>query len=113
MEKTIDTAINIIEENLSDSAFNSFLFAKKMNMSRTSLYRKIKAQTNLSTNDFVRNIKMKHACRLIEDPSIRISEIAYLIGYNNPRNFSKYFKTVYGKSPTEYRKSITEIIVEG
>lgn len=106
----LSNAVSIVESHLDDTAFDLIVFAEKMNMSRTSLYRKIKTLTNLSPKDFIRDIKLKHACEILKDRSILISEVAYTVGFSNSRNFTKLFKSTFGKTPSEYQKVLVNNI---
>jgi AraC-like DNA-binding protein len=66
------------------------------------LYRKLKSLTNLSGNEFIKNIRLKKAVQLLETQNYNIAEIAYKVGFSDPSYFSKIFKKQYGKSPSEY-----------
>ena len=56
------------------------------------------------TADFVRNVKMKRACMMLSSHSVTISEVAYAVGFNNPKYFTKCFKEEFGVTPTEYQQ---------
>lgn len=58
----------------------------------------------ISFSDHVQNKKMKKACELPKDPVTKLYQIASLIGYENPKNFSRAFKSYYEITPQEYRK---------
>ena len=58
--------------------------------------------TGMTPLDFVRNIKMKHACMMLLNRTQNISEIAYAIGFTSPKYFSKCFKEEFGVTPSEY-----------
>ena len=70
------------------------------------LYRKLKSLTNLSGNEFIRNIRLKRAVQLLETESYTVSEIAYKVGFNDPSYFTRIFKKEYGKSPSEMRDKV-------
>jgi AraC-like DNA-binding protein len=80
--------------------------ADKLNMSKSSLYRKIKSVTGLSPRDFIRNIRLKHACIRLKDKSVPISEVAYSVGFSDPKYFTACFKQEFNLTPSEYQKSI-------
>ena len=105
-EQFLNNAVKIIEDHLSDTGFDINIFAKSMNMSKSSLYRKIRTMTSLPPNEFIRNIRLKHACLLLKDKSRTISEIAYSVGFTDPRYFATCFKSEFGMTPSEYQKSI-------
>ncbi len=104
-EQFLTDAVKIIEGNLSDSEFNVDTYSALLNLSKSSLYRKLKTMTDLSPNEFIRNIRLKHACQMLKDPSITISEVAYSVGFTDPRYFSTCFRNEFGMTPTEYQKA--------
>lgn len=104
-EEFLKKAVMIIEEYLSDFDFDVNTFAERLFMSKSSLYRKIKTMTGLSPVEFIRNIKLKHACLKLKDPSISIAEVAYSSGFSDPKYFTTCFKTEFGMTPREYQKS--------
>lgn len=73
-------------------------------MSSSTLFRKVKALTGISTNEFIRKIKMKHAEKLLLTGRYTISEISFKIGISSPVYFRQCFKEEFGVSPTEYLK---------
>lgn len=75
--------------------------AKAMGMSRTSLFRKIKALTGKNINEYIRSIKLKKATYLIEKENYTISQAAFEVGFNNAKYFRKIFKKEYGQLPSE------------
>ncbi len=62
--------------------------------------------TGLTPLDFIRNIKMKRACQMLVEHKLTISEIAYTLGYTNPKYFTKCFKDEMGLTPAEFQQSI-------
>ena len=75
---------------------------KEMGMSHTNFYRKIKNLTGQSGKELLQNMRLKRATQLISQQKLRISEIAYMTGFTNPKYFSKCFRDKFGLSPTEY-----------
>ena len=74
-----------------------------MNVSKSTLYRKLKSLTGLNTTAFIRNIRIKAACRIMDEKkNIRISDLAYAVGYNDPKYFAVCFKKEFGMQPSEY-----------
>jgi signal transduction histidine kinase/ligand-binding sensor domain-containing protein/DNA-binding response OmpR family regulator len=102
-EQFLEQAIKIIEENISDPEFNVNFFTSKMNMSRSVLYRKLKAITDQSITEFIRTIKLKKAGQLIAQTQLNISEIAYEVGFNDLKYFRKCFKSQFNSLPSDYR----------
>lgn len=102
-ERFLNHALEIMETHLSDEQFSVERFAQEMGMSRKNLLRKIKALTDQSVNEFIRNFRLQRAAQLISANSATISEIAYQVGFNNLSYFSKCFKELYGVVPNEYK----------
>ena len=105
-KKLLDKAVAQIEEHLGDDSFDIDTFATAMCMSKSSLYRKVKAITGLSPVEFVRNIRLKRAYKMLLEGDKNITEVAYDCGFTTPRYFSTCFKTEFGISPTEVRKQL-------
>jgi signal transduction histidine kinase/DNA-binding response OmpR family regulator len=104
-EKFLDNVIQSIEHNLPQSDFDIETLASDARMSKSSLYRKIKSMTGLSPHDFIRNVKLKHACRLLKEKPVSISEVAYAVGFSSPKYFAACFKSEFGVTPTEYQRA--------
>jgi signal transduction histidine kinase/ligand-binding sensor domain-containing protein/DNA-binding response OmpR family regulator len=101
-EKLVKKAIETIEENMSNAEFSVELLAREIGMSRVHLYKKILAITGKSPVEFIRIIRLKRAAQLLKESQLTISEIAYEVGFNNPRYFSKHFKDEFGMLPSKY-----------
>lgn len=74
-----------------------------MAMSRANMHRKIKGLTSMSTTEFIKTIRLKKAAQLIENNAGSISEIAYMVGFDNLSYFTRCFKQYYKVSPSEYK----------
>jgi signal transduction histidine kinase/DNA-binding response OmpR family regulator/uncharacterized protein YoxC len=103
-ERFMKNVLQCIEEQLSSPDFDLEVLASRVNMSKSTLYRKMKSMTGLSPHEFIRNIKLKHACRLLAQKTITVAEVAYSVGFSNPKYFTICFKTEFGITPTEYQK---------
>ena len=102
----LQKAIQIIESNLSAPSFDIIDFAQELGLSRTSLFNKIKSLTGMTPNNFMIDIKLKHAASsLLKNGSDNVSNIAYACGFNTLSHFNKLFKKTYGMTPSEYRAS--------
>ncbi|PCH73445.1 MAG: hybrid sensor histidine kinase/response regulator [Flavobacteriaceae bacterium] len=108
-EKFLEKAIQIVEKNIADSEFNVYMFTDQMNMSRSVLFRKIKALTGQSISSFIRTIKIKRAGQLLVKTSMNISEIAYEVGFNDLKYFRKCFKNEFNEVPSDYRNSYNKV----
>ncbi len=106
-EVFLKKALGIVEDNLSNSDFTIDLFISEMNMSRSVLYRKLKALTGQSITEFIRNIKLKRAGQLILNSQMNISEIAFDLGFNDLKYFRKSFQKLFNVLPSQYRMSQT------
>ncbi|ALJ06120.1 hypothetical protein APS56_13710 [Pseudalgibacter alginicilyticus] len=102
-DRFLNKAVQIIESHLSESEFSVEDFIKEIGMSRSSLHIKLKALTDKSTTEFIRSIRLKAAAVYLKQTNQSISEISYNTGFASPQYFSKCFKKVFGKLPTDYR----------
>lgn len=108
-EEFLKKAISIVQEHLSDPDYDQSRFVEDMGTSKSTLFRKLKSLTGLSYSSFVRNIRIKAACQIMEEKRhIRISELAYAIGFNDPKYFSACFKKEFGIHPSEYMKRFVD-----
>ena len=96
-------ALKIVVNHLEDSDFSKEEFAREMGVSTSLLFKKIKALTDMTVVDFIRNIRMDHAMKLLNDSQYSIGEIAYKCGFSSISYFSTVFKKHFGKSPTDFR----------
>lgn len=94
----------IIQEDISNSNFGSSDLAKKLLISESQLYRKIKAITGKSTAVFIRSVRLQFAKELLATTDKTVSEVAYKVGFNNPSWFSRAFKEEFGCSPSAASK---------
>jgi signal transduction histidine kinase/ligand-binding sensor domain-containing protein/DNA-binding response OmpR family regulator len=92
----------IIENNISNFEFNSDQLASELAVSRTGLYRKIKALTGQSASIYIRNIRLKKAASLLKEKKLPVTEVAYLTGFSQLSYFTKCFKELYTKSPSDF-----------
>ena len=94
----------IMEKNLSDSEFRVGQLACEIGISRSQLYRKLLQLTGDDPTTFIRNYRLKKAAQLLLSDAGNVAEIAYEVGFSNLSYFSKSFKNLMGKLPSEYRK---------
>ena len=99
----ITEIIKIIKKNMSDSELSIEMIAQEYGVSRTYLNRKIKALTGETSNQFLRNIRLKYAAKLILQKKLNINEVAREIGYNDINTFRIRFKEKFGVAPTLYK----------
>ncbi|WP_281988248.1 hybrid sensor histidine kinase/response regulator transcription factor [Aquimarina aggregata] len=98
-------AIRIVEHHIDDPSFDIQYFSSELGLSRTMLFVKIKAWTNLTPKEFINSIRMKKAAEFLEIGGFSISEIGYKVGFKDPKYFSKSFKKYYKKTPSEYAET--------
>ena len=101
-EEFLRKLMNIIENHITDSEFTVKDLAKEMGLSHSVLYRKIMALTNLTINDFIKNVRLKRAAQLLQSNAHRINEVSYLVGFTSPKYFSTCFREHFGTTPKEY-----------
>ena len=101
----MDRIMKCINENLSDSDFNVEKLTEQVGISRAQLHRKMKEITGISAGDFIRNLRLEQAARLIQENKINVTQVAYAVGFNNQTHFSTVFKKHYGMTPTEYQST--------
>ncbi len=104
----IQKAIEIIEENFAQPDFTVEHLCKKLGVSKSNLYRKVKAILNCTTNELIRNTRIKRAAYLLKHSDLKISEITYKVGFNDLQYFRKCFKQVYNMTPSEFMRSIKD-----
>ena len=97
-----------INNNINDNNLNVENLADELLLSRSKLYRKIKALTGLTANEFIRNIRLEKSKDFIENSEFSISEICYKVGFSSPSYFTKCFKLQYGLLPKEIRDNKEE-----
>ena len=88
--------------NVSNADYSVDQLSKEMNMSRVSLYKKVLLLTGKTPIEYIRFYRLKKAAQLLEKSQLTIAEIAYEVGFNNPKFFSKYFKLEYNMLPSAY-----------
>ncbi len=97
----------IIEENFSNSELNVNFLAAELNISRSSLFAKIKTLAEITPNEMIQVVRLKKAAQLMKEGKYTISEISYMVGFSNPSYFSKCFQKQFNIKPAEYMKSTT------
>ena len=103
-QEFILNVLNYINKNISDNNLNVENLADELLLSRSKLYRKIKALTGLTANEFIRNVRLEKSKEILENSEFSISEICYKVGFSSPSYFTKCFKLQYGVLPKEIRE---------
>ncbi len=104
-EQFVQKATAYVEQHLADTELTVEMMSEAMNMSRVNFYKRMLSLTGSTPSEFIRLIRMRHAARLLREGKYGVSEVAYRVGFNNPRYFSKYFREMYGVIPSQYKES--------
>ena len=102
-QQLVDNATAYVENNISNGDITVETMSEALNMSRVHLYKRLTAITGQTPSEFIRDIRLRHAERLLRLSQLTVSEVSYKVGINNPRYFSKYFKDKYGMLPSQYK----------
>ena len=104
-DKLIQKAIKVVEDNLSNADLSVEMLSRELGVSRVHLYKKMVALTGQSPVEFIRKIRLKHAAQFLEKSQLTVAEVAYKVGFNNRKYFTKYFKDEYKILPSQYAES--------
>ncbi|MCD8262807.1 MAG: response regulator [Tannerellaceae bacterium] len=107
-EEFLQKITDIIHKHLSDENFSVEVLAEELNMSRSSLHRKIKGISELTPNDFILLVRLKKAAELLTNKTYRVTEVCYVVGFSSSSYFSKCFKKYFGLSPRDFIKKEEE-----
>lgn len=101
-ELLMERIMKAINKNLADSDFNVDALTQEVGISRAQLHRKMKEMTGISTSEFIRNIRLEQAARLLREQKINVTQVAYTVGFSNLAHFSTIFRKHFGMAPSEY-----------
>lgn len=102
-DEFLQRASKCVHDHIDDSEYDRETFAADMGASSSTLYNKLRALTGKNISSFIRDIRIKTACQLAKDnPDLRVSDIAYRVGFKDPKYFATSFKKVMGIQPKEY-----------
>ncbi|MVT08572.1 hybrid sensor histidine kinase/response regulator transcription factor [Chitinophaga tropicalis] len=104
-EQFIQSALQIVEKNISNPDFSVEELSRELHMSRVSAYKKLLSLTGKTPIEFIRSIRLKRAAQLLGKSQLTVAEVAYEVGFNNPKYFAKYFKLEYGVLPSAYKNT--------
>jgi DNA-binding response OmpR family regulator/anti-sigma regulatory factor (Ser/Thr protein kinase) len=105
-EKLMQKIMAIADKEISNSSFGVEELSKIVGLSRTHLYRKIREITNQSPVEFIRNLRLEKAARLLKENKFYVSEVAYMAGFTEMSYFRKIFKEFYGVTPSDYASGV-------
>ncbi len=102
--KFIKAVDDYIQDNLSNAETSVESMSAHLFISRVQLYKRMVSLTGTTPSEYLRAKRIKQATELLHSGDYSVSEIAYRVGFNNPRYFSKYFQEAYGMTPSQYKK---------
>lgn len=102
----INKTRSIILKNIANDQFGVSELATELGLSRSQLLRKIKTQSGQSVNQFIRQVRLREAIKLMQNDDLNASEISYKVGFSSPSYFNKCFHDSYGFTPGEYKKRV-------
>lgn len=104
-EEMMNRLMAFVEKRLSDENLKIDEMAEAVGLGRTVFYEKIRELVGVSPSDFLKQVRMQRACQLLAKSRLSVAEVAYAIGFTDPKYFTKCFKKDTGMTPTEYRTS--------
>ena len=109
-EQFLSRALEFVYAHLEDEEYDRDALAADMGASSSTIYNKLRSITGLNVSSFIRDIRLKEARRMAQsDPTLRVSDLAYKVGFRDPRYFSTCFKKQFGMQPKEYMESLYQI----
>ena len=102
-KKFIDQAHDIVINNLTDEKFGVQKLASKIGLSPSQALKKIKTETGKSVNQYIRELRLEEAAKLIKNTDLTFAEIAYKVGFGSNTYFTTSFRKLYGITPGEYK----------
>jgi YesN/AraC family two-component response regulator len=101
-KKFMERLMQAINKNLSDADFNITHLSREIGMSKAVLYKKFQALAHVPIGEFIKTLRLKKAAVLFSEDKLNVTEVAWEVGFNDRKYFSKEFKKFFGKSPSEY-----------
>ncbi|SFD91533.1 response regulator transcription factor [Spirosoma endophyticum] len=107
-KQLLTKAMHIVETHLTDPDFTVPVLVREMGMSQSAFYRQIKAITGQSAVEFIRDVRMKRAAQLLATSTLRVSEIAHQVGFEDLKHFRKTFQNLSTLSPSKFARQHRE-----
>ncbi len=104
-EKLVIKLKELVESHIQNTELTLDMLATEVGISRAQLFRKVKALTGLTPNNFIKSIRLKYAAQLLDNDKFQITEVAFLSGFAEASYFSRCFKETFGCSPKAYKKT--------
>lgn len=109
-QQFLKQALDCVYAHLDDADYDRDAFAADMGASASTLYNKLRSVTGMNVSSFIRDIRMKEAQRIArQEPDIRVSDLAYRVGFQDPKYFATSFKKQYGVTPTEFLEDLRRV----
>lgn len=105
-ELFLDQAMTIVEKHMGDYDFKVEDFATQLAVSRSLLFNKLKALTGMTPNNFVKTVRLKRAAQLLESGQMNVSQVAYEVGFKDPKYFRRCFKEQFDELPSSFGKQV-------
>ena len=102
-ERLVERLLKAIGQHMDDADYTVDLLAADVAMSRSSLYKKMQSMLGITPNEFMRNVRLKHAARLLAETNTPVGQVALMVGFQTPRYFSQCFRQLFGVLPSDYR----------
>lgn len=105
----LNRVLDFVHQHLADEDYDRDALAADIGASASTLYNKLRAITGMNVSAFIRDVRMKEARRMAEEnPNLRVSDLAYSVGFHDPRYFSTCFKKQFGIQPKEFLDSLQQ-----
>lgn len=101
-DRLIQKAVKVVEDNIDNPELSVEMLSSELAMSRVHLYKKLTSLTGKKPLEFIRMIRLERACQLLGESQLTVAEVAYEVGYNNAKYFTKHFKAEYQVIPSVY-----------
>ena len=102
--KFLERLTELMEKNMDNGDLLVDDLVRELAVSRSVFFKKLKSLTGLAPIEFIKEMRVQRAARLIEAGDYNMTQISYMVGINDPRYFSKCFKHRFGMTPTEYKE---------
>ena len=98
----MERIMKAVNERLDDDSFNVEALADEVGLSRTQLHRRMKEMMGITVGEFIRNLRLQQAAKLLETGDTSVAQVTYAVGFSNPTHFSATFKRHFGITPSDY-----------
>ena len=109
----LQALIKEVETHLSDTGYDLMKLSEALSMSKSTLNRRVKQLTAMTPSDFIYEVRMKRASQLLRESSLTVSEVAYRVGFSDPKYFTRCFRKTFNCSPSAYKKSESDNASKG